>query len=159
MLLDHYLLSLLIWIPILGGVLILLSDGELYPTRARIIALVISLTTLGLAGILVARFSTETSAMQFQEWTPWIPAYGIHYSLGVDGISMPMIVLTCFTTLLVVLAGMENDYISCCAIHGNIFTDARHDDWCFCCTRFYFVLYFLGRDVNSHVFKYWYLGR
>ena len=105
--LEHYLLSCLIWLPILGGVLILLSDGEVYPTRARIIALVVSLLTLVLSGILVAQFSTDTFAMQFQEFIPWIRAYGIAYSLGVDGISMPMIVLTSFTTLLVVLAAWK----------------------------------------------------
>jgi NADH-quinone oxidoreductase subunit M len=104
---QHYLLSLLIWLPILGGILVLMSDGENYPDRARVIALIISLATLGLAGVLVAEFSTHTSAMQFQEFAPWIKAYGIYYSLGVDGISMPMIVLTCFTTLLVVLAAWK----------------------------------------------------
>jgi len=104
---QHYLLSLLIWLPILGGVLVLMSDGENYPNRARVIALIISLVTLGLSGVLVAEFSTHTSAMQFQEFAPWIKAYGIYYSLGVDGISMPMIVLTCFTTLLVVLAAWK----------------------------------------------------
>ncbi len=104
---QHYLLSLLIWLPILGGILVLMSDGENYPNRARVIALIISLVTLGLSGVLVAEFSTHTSAMQFQEFAPWIKAYGIYYSLGVDGISMPMIVLTCFTTLLVVLAAWK----------------------------------------------------
>lgn len=107
----HYLLSCLIWLPILGGVLILLSDGEVYPTRARIIALVVSLMTLGLSGILVAQFSTDTFAMQFQEFIPWIKAYGVAYSLGVDGISMPMIVLTSFTTLLVVLAAWKTIHL------------------------------------------------
>ena len=49
--------------------------------------------------------------MQFREFMPWITAYGIHYSLGVDGISMPLIVLTTFTTLLVVLAAWNTIHI------------------------------------------------
>src|SRR3990167_1723462 len=42
--------------------------------------------------------------MQFAEYSTWIPALKLNYDLGVDGISMPLVVLTCFTTLLVVLA-------------------------------------------------------
>jgi NADH-quinone oxidoreductase subunit M len=45
--------------------------------------------------------------MQFVERLPWIPAFHIEYHLGVDGISMPLILLTTFTTVLVVLAGWE----------------------------------------------------
>jgi NADH-quinone oxidoreductase subunit M len=45
--------------------------------------------------------------MQFVEETPWIETFSIYYSLGVDGISMPLILLTTFTTVLVVLAGWE----------------------------------------------------
>jgi NADH-quinone oxidoreductase subunit M len=45
--------------------------------------------------------------MQFQEHFAWIPTYGMYYSLGVDGISMPLIMLTVFTTLLVVLASWQ----------------------------------------------------
>ena len=104
---EHYLLSLLIWIPILGAILVLLSNGDAYPLRARIIALVTSFITLILSGILIAEFSTDTHAMQFVEFVPWIKVYGIYYSLGVDGISMPLIVLTSFTTLLVVLSAWK----------------------------------------------------
>src|SRR3990167_9345888 len=42
--------------------------------------------------------------MQFAEYSTWIPALKLHYSLGIDGISFPLLVLTCFTTLLVVMA-------------------------------------------------------
>lgn len=104
---EHHLLSLLIWLPILGGVLVLMIEGDKYPLRARIIALVTSLITLVLCGVLVARFSMDTYAMQFTEFVPWIKAYGIYYSLGVDGISMPLLVLTSFTSLLVVLAAWK----------------------------------------------------
>ena len=42
--------------------------------------------------------------MQFVEWSNWIPVIKVHYYLGVDGISMPLVVLTSFTTLIIVLA-------------------------------------------------------
>jgi NADH-quinone oxidoreductase subunit M len=52
-------------------------------------------------------FDTATAAMQFGEKSSWIPAFKIFYHLGVDGISMPLILLTTFTTVLVVIAGWE----------------------------------------------------
>ena len=55
-----------------------------------------------------ANFDTTTSAMQFRELIPWIPAYKVNYSLGVDGISVPLIVLTDFMTLIVVLASWKS---------------------------------------------------
>jgi NADH-quinone oxidoreductase subunit M len=107
----HHLLSLLIWIPMLGGVLTVVAGGDVYPQRARIIALITSLVTLSLSCLLVANFSTERYEMQFQEFYPWIKAYGINYALGVDGISMPLIVLTVFTTLLVVLSAWKTIHV------------------------------------------------
>jgi len=52
-------------------------------------------------------FDTSTYQMQFPELYPWIPAFNIYYHLGVDGISLPLIILTAFTTILVVIAGWE----------------------------------------------------
>jgi NADH-quinone oxidoreductase subunit M len=101
--LDHYLLSLLIWLPMLGGVLALAVGGDHYPNRARVIALVTSLISIVLCAYLFWNFDTTTSVMQFQEHIPWITAYDINYSLGIDGISLLLILLTNFTTLLVIL--------------------------------------------------------
>ncbi|CAG0910280.1 unnamed protein product, partial [Cyprideis torosa] len=52
-------------------------------------------------------FDASTAAMQFVERTPWIDAFSVYYHLGIDGLSMPLILLTTFTTVLVVLAGWE----------------------------------------------------
>lgn len=101
--LENHLLSLLIWLPILGGAIVLLS-GDASPARARVIALITALLTFFVACVATAQFSTDTYLMQFKEFIPWVKAYGINYSLGVDGISLPLMVLTSFTTLLVVLA-------------------------------------------------------
>lgn len=98
------LLSLLIWLPIVGSILIILTGNDKQANWARSIALIISLLSLALCVPLYTHFDTATSAMQFTENLPWISAYGINYSLGVDGISMPLIILTTITTLVVVLA-------------------------------------------------------
>lgn len=101
---DLPILSLLTWLPVVGAICAILFGNEAHPNRARIIALITSLITLVLCIPLYTVFDFNTSVMQFQEHFDWIPSYGIHYDLGVDGISMPLVVLTCYTTLLVILA-------------------------------------------------------
>lgn len=105
---QHWpILSLMIWLPFIGGILVLLTGGDKHANRARAIALVFSLFNIFLSVLLYKNFDLNTYAMQFQENMNWIPSYGIHYALGVDGISMPLILLTVFTTLLVILASWE----------------------------------------------------
>ena len=95
---HNHLLSLLIWLPVLGGVLAIAFNGDRYPQRARVIALITSLITLLLCVPLYLGFNPALSSMQFQENIPWITVYNINYALGVDGISLPLILLTVFTT-------------------------------------------------------------
>lgn len=97
------ILSILIWLPVVTAILVL-SFGEHRASLARWIALISTIISMIFCILMWAFFSTNTSAMQFQEFMSWIPTYHINYALGVDGISMPMIVLTVFTTLIVVLA-------------------------------------------------------
>ncbi len=101
---THHLLSILIWLPLIGSVLVLALAGDHHPTRARVIALIIVLLSTVVGVWAYWLFDTTTSAMQFQEHVPWVQAYSISYWLGVDGISFPLILLTNFTTLLVILA-------------------------------------------------------
>ena len=103
---DFPLLSLLVWLPIIGG-LAVLALGERHATLARPLALGISVLTLLASVPLWARFDPHTSAMQFTERASWIPAFDAWYHLGVDGISMPLILLTAFITVLVVIAGWD----------------------------------------------------
>lgn len=100
------LLSLLIWLPIVGGIWVL-AVGDNKASTVRPIALVVSLLVFLLSLMLYFEFDTTTAAMQFTEKLSWIPAFGIEYHLGVDGISMPLIILTTFTTILVILAGWQ----------------------------------------------------
>jgi NADH-quinone oxidoreductase subunit M len=100
----HGLLSLLIWLPIGTGVLILLL-GERNVVAGRWLALLGSLGTLALVVPLWGSFDPSTAALQFGENLPWIPRFHAAYGLGVDGISLPLIVLTAFMTVPVVIAG------------------------------------------------------
>jgi NADH-quinone oxidoreductase subunit M len=100
----HDLLSLMIWLPIAAGILVLLL-GDRGIVAGRWLALAASLATLLLAVPLVSGFDTGTAAMQFPEKLAWIPRFHAYYALGVDGISVPLIVLTAFMTVPVVIAG------------------------------------------------------
>ena len=100
----HGLLSILIWLPIAAGILVLLL-GDARIGAGRWLALVASLTTLALAVPLWTHFDPGSAALQFPELAPWIPRFKAFYALGVDGISMPLIVLTAFMTVPVVIAG------------------------------------------------------
>jgi NADH-quinone oxidoreductase subunit M len=100
----HALLSCLIWLPIGAGVLILLL-GERNIVIGRWLALIASLATLALTVPLWTHFDTTTAALQFPEKLAWIPRFKAFYALGVDGISLPLIVLTAFMTVPVVIAG------------------------------------------------------
>ena len=105
---DLPLLSLVVWTPIAGGLwVLLLAGGERSAATVRAVALAVSLLTFALSIPLWAGFDAGTHEMQFVERAAWIPAFHIHYHLGVDGISMPLILLTTLMTVLVVLAGWE----------------------------------------------------
>ena len=97
-------LSFLIWVPVLGGMLLLLP-GWKTPILRRSFALAISLVTFALSLWVWFHFEDRTAAMQFVERVPWIPLLNANYHLGIDGISLPFLVLTTFSTVLVVLAG------------------------------------------------------
>lgn len=105
---KHYLLSVLIWLPMLGAVLALASGGDEHPNRARIIALVTAVAGLVLCIPLYLGFDMNSGVMQFKQNIPWIEAFGVNYALGIDGISLPLIILTTFTTLLVVMAAWHS---------------------------------------------------
>ena len=103
---DWPILSATIWLPIIGGLLVLIS-GTRSPNLARWLALGVAVLTFLVSIPLYTDFDTTTAAMQFVERVPWIPAFEVYYHLGIDGISMPLIILTTFISILVIGAGWE----------------------------------------------------
>jgi NADH-quinone oxidoreductase subunit M len=104
--LNEHLLSLLIWVPIVGGFAVLFLGER--GAAARWLSLIVSGLTLLLSVPLYASFKTGTAEMQFVERTAWIPSIHADFYIGVDGISLPLILLTTFTTVLIVIAGWTN---------------------------------------------------
>jgi NADH-quinone oxidoreductase subunit M len=100
-------LSLAVWVPIVAGLLALAFGRDREPGPVRWIALVGAVAGFLVTVPLYTQFNTATSAMQFVEMAEWIPRFGIHYHLGVDGISVLFILLNSFITVLVVWAGWE----------------------------------------------------
>ncbi|BAO44151.1 NADH-quinone oxidoreductase subunit M [Thiolapillus brandeum] len=103
---DWPILSAIIWLPVLGGLLVLFS-GDKAPNVSRWLALGVAVLTFLLSIPLWTGFDASTAAMQYQENLPWIESFKVNYHLGVDGISMPLILLTTFITILVLIAGWQ----------------------------------------------------
>jgi NADH-quinone oxidoreductase subunit M len=101
------LLTILIWLPVLGAILVLITGNDKNPKLTHTIAIIVGLVNLALCVPLYLGFDTVHYGMQFLENHLWIRVYQIHYALGVDGISLAMIILTNFTGLLVIFAGCE----------------------------------------------------
>ncbi|MFL6550977.1 MAG: NADH-quinone oxidoreductase subunit M [Povalibacter sp.] len=97
------ILSVLIWLPIIGGVALLLL-GERGIAVGRWVALITTAVTFGISTLLYTNFDATTAEMQFVEKLTWIPTFNAWYALGVDGIAMPLIILTTFVTPLVIIA-------------------------------------------------------
>jgi len=104
---SQHLLSLLIWFPVVGGVLVLATGGDRRAVAARWLALGISVVTFILSVPLWTGFNRLTADMQFVERSPWIERFQIEYFLGVDGISVPLVLLTTILTIVVVVAGWQ----------------------------------------------------
>ena len=104
---SQHLLSLLIWFPVVGGVLVLATGGDRRAEAARWLSLGISVVTFILSVPLWTGFNRLTADMQFVERSPWIERFQIDYFLGVDGISVPLVLLTTILTIVVVVAGWQ----------------------------------------------------
>ena len=107
---SSHLLSILIWLPALGGAALLIigDDGDVNSARAghmRMAALGVSVLTFLISIFLYTGFDNAATGMQFTEKAEWVAALNVFYALGVDGISAPLILLTTFITPLVVIAG------------------------------------------------------
>lgn len=106
-LLNSSLLSFLIWFPVLGGLVVLLTGNDRHAATTRWIALATGLITFFVSVPLWVRFQRGVPDMQFVEKTDWISRFHIEYFLGVDGISMPLVLLTTLLTVVVIVAGWE----------------------------------------------------
>ena len=156
------MLSFIIFLPLVGALLVLLAGGrgdnhEREPL-VRTIALATSLVTFVATLVLWWRFDPTVAAYQFEERHAWIPVFGIQYYLGVDGISLLLIVLTGFLTPLALLSSWESVHKSVkafsffmLALETAMLGRVRLD-------RSLPLLHLLGRDAHPDVLPHRGLG-
>ena len=101
------LLSIAIWLPIVSGALLLAFGRDDRAEAVRWAALVASIASFLVTLPLVAGFDLGTAAMQFGEKHAWIARFNVFYTLGVDGISVWFVLLTAFTTPIVVISAWK----------------------------------------------------
>jgi len=94
-------LSAIVFLPIAGAAAIGLVPGLSEKVIKRLAAIV-TFVSFALAVFLFAAYDRGTAGIQFVEQVPWIPAIGASYHLGVDGVSLPLVLLTAFLGFLCV---------------------------------------------------------
>ena len=101
------LLSLAIWVPIVFGAVLLAIGREQHASIVRWIALVGSIVSFLATVPLFTRFENGTAAMQFVEKSSWIERFNVSYHVGLDGLSLWLVLLTSFITVIVVISAWE----------------------------------------------------
>ncbi|HEU4939378.1 MAG TPA: NADH-quinone oxidoreductase subunit M [Vicinamibacterales bacterium] len=106
------ILSLIVFLPLAGALLVLLAGGSGdRPDReglVKTLALVVSLVTFAATLVLWWMFDPASADYQFVERHAWMPTFGIQYLVGVDGISLFLVVLTGFLTPLALLSSWDS---------------------------------------------------
>lgn len=103
----QHILSFSIWLPIAFGVAVLFTANDNKPCLTRWLALAGSIASFLVTIPLYTHFNFADGGFQFQERFLWIASFNIHYHLGADGLAVPLILLTSFTTVIVVLSAWE----------------------------------------------------
>ena len=102
------MLSWLIFLPVVGGLICLAIPRNNLGTL-RGISIAFALVNVALAAIVFASFDTKESGFQFVEELGWLSSFGIRYSLGIDGVSLALILLTAILTVISLLASVITD--------------------------------------------------
>jgi NADH-quinone oxidoreductase subunit M len=106
--LDFPYLSAIIFLPVIGAIIIALLPGA-NPRRIKLTAAFFTAVSFALSLALFAMFDRSIDGPQFVEQLSWIPAFNVQYFMGVDGLSLPMVLLTTFIGFLAVLISWKVD--------------------------------------------------
>src|SRR5262245_3018022 len=105
--LEFPLLSLILWLPALGALVLLLLPRE-NESLHRQTTLAFATLTFALSCILPFAFEYTPTQMQFVDQLPWIPSWGISYLVGIDGVSLWLVLLTTLLSPIVVLSTWDS---------------------------------------------------
>ena len=104
---PYNILTLITFLPVAGAALLLFMR-KASPRALRNIALIVSLLTLLLSLPLYSTFDVSNPGMQFEQFVPWIPSLGIQYHVGIDGISLFLVLLTTVLTPIAILSSWNS---------------------------------------------------
>jgi NADH-quinone oxidoreductase subunit M len=113
------LLSWIIFTPWIGALLVFVLRRRLSPRLGRLLPVAFSLSTLVLGGVALARFDPALTGLQFVEKHPWITALNVHYHVGLDGLSLVLVLLTGILAPLALFGPTRS--LRCPALHGALF--------------------------------------
>lgn len=102
---SSILLSLAIWLPIAFGILVIAVGRDENPGLVRLLSLIGAIVSFAVTLPLISNFDVAAHGMQFVEYASWIARFNVFYYLGIDGISLWLVILTAFITVIVVIAG------------------------------------------------------
>jgi NADH-quinone oxidoreductase subunit M len=107
------ILSLVTFLPLVGALFCLIVNGpkEAVERNCRSVALVTSIVTFLISLVLWARFDATKAGFQFEEKMDWVPALGIGYHMGIDGISLFFVLLATLLTPICILASWESVHV------------------------------------------------
>ncbi len=105
---DFPYLSAIIFLPVIGAIIIALLPGA-NPRRIKLTAAFFTAVSFALSLALFAMFDRSIDGPQFVEQLSWIPAFNVQYFMGVDGLSLPLVLLTTFIGFLAVLISWKVD--------------------------------------------------
>jgi NAD(P)H-quinone oxidoreductase subunit 4 len=101
------MLSILLWIPIIGAAIVGILPDRPESNRLRQITTAVAISTFVWSLIILSQFDLSNAQMQFQEYFSWAEPIGLSYSLAVDGLSLPLLVLNSFLTIIAIYAKGE----------------------------------------------------
>jgi NAD(P)H-quinone oxidoreductase subunit 4 len=102
------MLSALLWIPILGAAIVGFFPLKQETTKLRQITIAFAISAFAWSIFLLSQFNLNNPGIQFKEYFAWAEPIGLSYSLGVDGLSLPLLVLNSFLTLIALYATAQN---------------------------------------------------
>ncbi|OKH20978.1 NAD(P)H-quinone oxidoreductase subunit D4 [Hydrococcus rivularis NIES-593] len=102
------MLSTLLWLPILGAAIVGIFPNQKETKRLRQITIAFAIASFAWSLMLLTQFDINNPGLQFKEYFSWAEPIGLSYSLAVDGLSMPLLVLSSFLTMIAIYATAEN---------------------------------------------------
>lgn len=99
------MLSLLIWLPLLAALIIFLIPDKVDKNNFKLTAFILSIASLLISLSLIARYDFQAQGLQLKEFLPWLEVLGLNYNLGIDGLSLPLVILNNLLICLAVYSG------------------------------------------------------